>query len=289
MDRPAFYTALRGAGTSVFGSALDQGQVDGIEGILAAMEEVGDGRIETVSYALATAYHETGRRMCPVREGFAASDQGAIQAVAKLAQRLGAGSAPAQYGKPAGPYGKVYYGRGLVQLTWLENYQACSKDAGVDLVAQPDAMLDPRISARILIRGLIDGRWNGARKGIAFYLPSNGAQDLKNARRTVNGTDRWDQIAAYYKDFHQAVTAAGGWGAVPSSSPVAAVEAAVSVAETVLATAPAAAMAPAAPDAGELSAWLAGCPCDPRKLGQWLTSLPPEALAAISAGRTPGA
>ena len=32
---------------------------------------------------------------------------------------------------------------------------------GVDLERDPDAMLDPVISARILIRGLIDGRWNG--------------------------------------------------------------------------------------------------------------------------------
>lgn len=34
---------------------------------------------------------------------------------------------------------------------------ASSADAGVDLVANPDAMLDPKISARVLIRALFGG------------------------------------------------------------------------------------------------------------------------------------
>ena len=210
MRRSDFFDALR-ADSGVFSASLSQEQVAGIEGILDAMQAVGDGRAKTLAYALATAYHETGRRMVPVREGFASTDESAVRAVASLARKRGPDSAPAKYGQPTGPYSKAYYGRGHVQLTWRENYARSSDDAGVDLERDPDAMLDPVISARILIRGLIDGRWNGKGCGVAHYLPCEGEDNLRDARRTVNGTDRWDAIAEYYRAFLRAIEAAGGW------------------------------------------------------------------------------
>jgi hypothetical protein len=214
MDRKAFFAALRRREIGVFGTSISQGQVTGIEGIIDAFGTHGDGNPKTLAYALATAYHETGRRMVPVREGFASTDAGARRAVSNLARKRGPASAVARYSKPAGKYGHVYYGRGHVQLTWLDNYQESSKDAGVDLVADPDKMLDPVISARVLIRGLIDGRWNGSRKGIGHYLPKNGPDDLRNARRTVNITDKWEAIAGYYQAFLKAIKEAGGVGEI---------------------------------------------------------------------------
>lgn len=199
MDRAAFYASLRRKDSGVFGTSLSESQVNGMEGILDAFATHGDGRAKTLAYALATAYHEVGGRMVPVREGFASSDAAARRIVRNRT-----------YGKPAGPYGHVYYGRGLVQLTWLDNYKRSSADAGVDLVKDPDKALDPVIGARILIKGLIDGRWNGRGKGIAFYLPDGGPDDLKNARRTVNITDKWQSIAGYYKAFLAAIKTAGG-------------------------------------------------------------------------------
>lgn len=199
MNCKAFFAALRRRESGVFGTSLSQQQVTGIEGILDAFLITGDGREKTLAYALATAYHETGRKMVPVREGFAKTDAGARRIVRHR-----------KYGKPAGPYGHVYYGRGQVQLTWLDNYHNSSKDAGVNLVKFPEKALDPVISARLLHAGLIDGRWNGRSAGIAFYLPTNGSDDLKNARRTVNITDKWLEIAGYYRSFLKAIKEAGG-------------------------------------------------------------------------------
>lgn len=206
MNRSAFYASLRRRGSGVFGTSISQQQVTGIEGILDAFVTHGDGRDKTLAYALATAYHETGARMVPVREGFAKDDATARRIVAKRA-----------YGQPAGKYGHVYYGRGQVQLTWLPNYDKSSTDAKYDLVAYPDKMLDPVISSRVLIKGLLDGRWNGKGHGIAFYLPTNGPDDLKNARRTVNITDKWELIGGYYKAFLAAIKEAGG---VPVAAPL---------------------------------------------------------------------
>lgn len=208
MNRAAFFQSLRRRNSGVFGTSLSQSQVDGIEGILAAFESHGDGKADTLAYALATAFHETGSRMVPVREGFASSDASARRIVSNLAAKRGASSAVAKYAKPAGAYSHVYYGRGLVQLTWLSNYHASSKDAGVDLVRYPDKMLEPEISARVMIKGLLDGRWNGQGKGLRYYLDKG---DLRGARRTVNITDKWELIAGYHKAFLAAIEAGGGW------------------------------------------------------------------------------
>ena len=40
-----------------------------------------------------------------------------------------------------------YHGRGLIQLTWLPNYQACSDYFGIDFVAQPTLLLEPEYAA----------------------------------------------------------------------------------------------------------------------------------------------
>ena len=196
MNKEKFFDSVR---SSLFGGNLSSEEVKGMEGILDAFKAVGDGSPKTLAYALATAYHETGRKMVPVREGFATTDKSARDMVKRYARR---------YATPIPPYNHVYYGRGHVQLTWAENYKNSSKDAGVDLFQFPDQMLDPLISAKILIVGLIDGRWNAKAKGIGYYLPKNGRDDLQNARRTVNITDKWSEIGGYYTKFLSAVTEA---------------------------------------------------------------------------------
>ncbi|MDA4843963.1 glycoside hydrolase family 19 protein [Hoeflea poritis] len=199
MIRKAFYAALRRRSSGVFGTSLSHQQVRGIEGILDAFATHGDGRGKTLAYALATAYHETARRMVPVRETLAKDDETARRRLKH-----------ARYAQPEPPYGHCYYGRGQVQLTWKRNYRRSSKDAGVDLVRYPDKALDPVLGARILIKGLLDGRWNGKGFGIQHYLPDTGKDDLRNARRTVNITDKWDLIAGYYRSFLAAIEEAGG-------------------------------------------------------------------------------
>lgn len=218
MNRAAFYASIKPA---LFRGNLSAEQVSGMEGLLDAFVLVGDRQADTLAYGLATAYHETGARMVPVREGFARTDAGARASVARLARKRGPRSAVARYSQPAGPHGHVYYGRGHVQLTWLENYAGSSADAGVDLVKTPDAMLDSRTSGRVLFKGLLDGRWNGRGIGLRAYANADGVAGLDHgdaleARRTVNGVDRAELIAGYFRQFMTAITAAGGVPAAAS-------------------------------------------------------------------------
>lgn len=209
-DAGRFFAEAR---NTLFNGKMNQGQVDGITGIIEAMRLVGDGDQDTLAYALATTYHETGTTMLPVREGFGKTDAESRARVNALARKRGPSSNVAKYAKQVGPYGHVYYGRGYPQLTWMENYEKCSKDADVDLVRYPDAMLNPVVSARVLISGIMDGRWNGRGKGIGFYEGDDDFLDdteAEAARRTVNVQDKARLIAGYHRKFYNALSA-GGW------------------------------------------------------------------------------
>jgi len=195
MNRAKFFAALRAPACTMFGGRLTAGQVVGMEGILDGFAVTGDGRDKTLAYGLATARREVGIAMVPVREGFKASDAAARAYVAKHYPNK-------SYSKPKPPHGFVYYGRGYVQLTHDTNY------AGAGILDNPDKALEPKFAAELMFKGLLDGRWNGKGKGLAFYLPTNGKDDFKGARRTVNITDHWDEIAVYYRQFLAAIKAA---------------------------------------------------------------------------------
>lgn len=180
MDKTAFYAALRRRACPVFGTSLSQGQVNGLECLLA------DGMIRNVplrqlAYVLATAYHETAHTMRPVKEY---------------------GGDRYLKAKPYWPY----VGRGYVQLTWRNNYIRAGKEIGLDLVNNPDLAMRPDIAAGILFAGMLEGWFTG--KSLSDYI-GDGRADYVGARKIVNGTDRAKDIAAYAKAFEAALREAG--------------------------------------------------------------------------------
>lgn len=204
LDRKAFYAAIR----TLFGGSLTQAQVDGVGRLLDAFLAHAlllDRR--HLAYILATSFHETGRRMMPVREGFATSDAAARAAVAKL---YAAGRISKNYAAP-NARGLSYYGRGDVQLTHEANYVTMGRLLGLDLAGKPDLALDPATSARILIEGVTRGvsvRGDFTGRALEDFI-AGAACDYVGARRTVNGTDKAAQIAGYARAFEVALTGAG--------------------------------------------------------------------------------
>lgn len=162
---------------SLFGGRISQVQVRSLEAILNVAAQRGVENIDMISYMIATAWHES--RLAPVREGFAKSDEAARRIVKQR-----------RYGKPVN--GHVYYGRGFVQLTWYENYLKWG------IADNPDKALEPAFAAKVLVDGMLDGTFNkgGTGPGLAHYLDRPNP-DWKNARRTVNITDRWELIKGY--------------------------------------------------------------------------------------------
>ncbi|WP_082550011.1 hypothetical protein [Mesorhizobium sp. Root157] len=185
MDRAKFFAGLRSRDSGVFGTSLSQKQVTGTEAILDEAQRRGT-RLPCLAYILATAYHETAHTMQPIEE-------------------YGRGKGR-KYGVPAGPYGKVYYGRGFVQLTWLANYQKAGEKLSVNLVKFPERALELGIATEILFSGMSEGWFTG--KKLDDYLSAL-RTDYAGARRIINGTDRANMIGGYALTFEKALTAAG--------------------------------------------------------------------------------
>ena len=172
-------------------SRLTTSQVQGHEQIIKVMQEH-NVPLPWAAYILATTYHETAKKMQPVREGLNASD-----AWRKKNLRY-----------------YPWYGRGHVQLTWEENYKKADKELGLGgaLAKNADLALDPEISAEVMVRGMIDGWFSGDKKGrhtLARHITTGTKAQFRNARRIVNLMDKADLIAGHAMVYQEALTKAG--------------------------------------------------------------------------------
>lgn len=197
MNRQTFFDYARRA---PFGGSLSPEQVQGCEAILGAWTGTDDRQL---AYVLATAFHETAGTMAPVREGSTRTRRLTDAQARRVVARY-------RYGKPDAETGHVYYGRGLVQLTWKRNYAKMGQAFGVDLVNNPDLALDLKLSAKILIEGMTQARTNVCdftNKCLSDYFNAT-TDDPEGARRIVNGTDKASLIAGYQKNFLDSLNAA---------------------------------------------------------------------------------
>ncbi len=202
IDRKVFYDKCK----SYFEPKLNQKQVDSYNAILDFWEfgdvgynlTGGDGDANKLAYILATAYHETGARMYPVREGYAKTDAEAIRIVTGMYEK---GRITKNYALMKAN-GKSYYGRGFVQLTWDLNYKVVGKTLGwgMKLYNEPDIALNVREGAIILVIGMMQGLFTG--KKLGYYI-NKGRADFVNARKIVNGLDRAKDIAAYAEKYRR--------------------------------------------------------------------------------------
>ncbi|OJF95890.1 hypothetical protein [Pararhizobium antarcticum] len=198
--RNLFFKTVR---SSLFDGRLSRDQVEGISTVLDCFEsrtDVPDSRWR--AYILATAHHETGATMQPVRETFAKSDD---RAIAILDSAYGRGRLPSV----SVPYwrrdaeGKSWLGRGLVQLTHRANYARMTELTGIDLLADPDRAMETGVAAEIVVVGMIRGSFTGKRLSDYFTVART---DWTGARRIINGRDRAAIVAGYAKAYHAAIT-----------------------------------------------------------------------------------
>lgn len=202
-----FYNDIR---QSLFDGKLTADQVKGMDAIIAAGADL-DPR--WLAYALATAYHETGRAMVPVMENLNYSASGLLKTFPKYftksdaakyarnpvaianrayANRLGNGD-------EASGDGWKYRGRGAVMITGRTNY------VKFGIAMDPDKALDIDKSASILLDGMVRGKFTGLK--LATYFNEK-ATDWVNARRIINALDKAELIAGYAKKFHAALLTA---------------------------------------------------------------------------------
>ena len=202
-DPARFFDACR---AGVMGPTLDQGEVDGVNAVLAAF----DGEpLAFAAYGLATAWHETAHTMRPVKE--LGGERYFTRMYDPASPLPGRCAMAKRNGNTEPGDGARYCGRGLVQLTWKNNYQRAGNAIGIDLVANPAQALDEDVAAKVMCAGMNGGWFTG--KSLGSYLPRNGPagrQAFVNARRIINGTDCNALIASYALEFQQALED-GSW------------------------------------------------------------------------------
>ena len=174
---------------------MNQSEVDGINSILDSWDNTApNSDIRFVADSLGQCYHETAYTMQPISE----------------------------YGKGEGrPYGvknkltgQIYYGRGLIQLTWLSNYQKATNELfhmgllqdGESLVTNADLALRPDIAAAIMIHGMLEGWFTG--KSLKNFFDAKHT-DFFHSRQIINGMDRAFEISQFSQQFLSALQLGG--------------------------------------------------------------------------------
>ena len=84
-----------------------------------------------------------------------------------------------------------FYGRGYVQLTWRANYKKYGAILDMPLVSRPKLLLDGPPSLFVLVHGFATGAFTGRK--LTDYV-NRDRTDFRNARRCINGTDKWAEI-----------------------------------------------------------------------------------------------
>ena len=91
--------------------------------------------------------------------------------------------------------GPRFKGRGFVQLTGRRNYTDWKTKLGIDIVSQPERVMEPEIAAKILVQGMRGGTFTGVN------LDAHIGEDFVSARQIINGSDRASQIAAIADEY----------------------------------------------------------------------------------------
>lgn len=197
MLSPDFFATVRE--TKVFSNArgqptakLTQGQADGLNRVSDAWEQYGDDDARKLAYIYATQLRETGGLMQPIHE------KGGTAYFTKLYEHR------SDLGNAAPGDGAKFHGRGDIQTTGRKNYRDWSQRLGIDLVSDPDRILDGKISARVLVEGMMLGTFTGKR--LANYIEGDKC-DYYHARRIVNSLDHAAEIATNAEKFETALRA----------------------------------------------------------------------------------
>lgn len=176
----------------LFGAQYSQLQVDSINAILRECKNQAILDLRHIAYIFATAYHEA--------YDYDGKSTGRAQRLVPITEK----------GSDKYLKSKKYYpfiGRGFVQLTWEANYKKyyphIKARFNVDILKHPEALLNPQISAFVLVHGMKYGLFTGKSLSDYFNRKDN---DPRNARRIINGKDKAEQISNYYNLFLKIVS-----------------------------------------------------------------------------------
>lgn len=188
----------------MFGGKLKQSQVDGINATLDEWDLwVAKGWVDNdlrkLAYILATDYHESDKTMQPIKE-YGSNDYFIKRYWTNKKQRQWLGNISPQDAVD-------FCGKGKPMITGRANYRKMGKILGYDLEANPNLMLDLKISTEVMFEGMLTGKsfkgdFTGKHLGNYF---NKTIESWLGARYVVNGQDKANKIANEGKLFLNAL------------------------------------------------------------------------------------
>lgn len=151
-------------------------------------------QLSEIAYNLATAGHETAQWYQPIREGCsrqgpAGTDREAVSAIQAAINR-----GIIKHNYLVITAGARHYGRGLVHITWLDNYRKYEELTALPLVSTPDLALEWPTALFIMYDGIHNGRFRGKRLS-QFVQGSPTLASYTAARDCVNGDVRTNGLS----------------------------------------------------------------------------------------------
>lgn len=116
--------------------------------VFSALQAVNQGSIRSCAGAIGTIAIETASKFVPVSELYN-DPPGKYAYFEQMYGPNGSNIYAKQMGNTEVGDGAKYYGRGLIQLTWKNNYISYGNLVGADLLNNPDLLLQPDISAKV--------------------------------------------------------------------------------------------------------------------------------------------
>lgn len=194
INKKFFFDQIR---LNLFGGNMNTKQVSGVSTILDEWEanySKNDDR--WLAYMLATAHHETGRTMQPIEEW--GKGKG-LPYGSRLKMTKDKNGKRIPYSDTA----ELFYGRGFVQLTWYENYDKAGKKLAKDFLHNATGVMELSDATKIMFYGMTEGWFTGVKLSNFF---NSTTEDWKNARKIINGTDKWDLIKDYALKYYGAIS-----------------------------------------------------------------------------------
>ena len=184
---------------------LDQGQVNQLNLLVSEMDKDKSISYAQAAYILATAWHEVGPKLLPIKEWGEGKklDYGRWMVNSKGEKYCYKNDRRKEVYAYA-EYPHLYFGRGYPQLTWFSNYEKAGNKLAVDFLSNPDLVMESKYAIQIMIIGMKEGWFTGHK--LSHHI-NQSRKDYANARRIINGTDKAKMIAGYADTFERALRA----------------------------------------------------------------------------------